>query len=165
MYILPVDDLGRGQVSDSGGTTPQSGTKMSSRIQSAAAVILVFAVSGCIDSRCYSDLDCPGSKLCDLSGRTCYTPECAETDPESCGSGRYCERGLCREGCTTTAECGEDRKCVENRCQLLPSDCECISPPTFCSRDLHPDSPTFNQQVCMAEPAGDARLLFFGNVG
>ncbi len=131
----------------------------------AVALLVVSAsslLSGCIESRCYGDADCPSGKVCLEETGKCLAPECTAAAP--CPAGYLCLNSFCDKGCLTDEECGEGFKCVGAFCTPYRESCDCTGAPPFCTEDLNPNSTSAGQQVCSDAPGEGGVALFFGSI-
>lgn len=65
---------------------------------------LLVLSPGCVEQKCYDDLDCPSPKICNASGRCVY--EC--TDDADCGVGFKCVANRCRPNPQGNITCPDD---------------------------------------------------------
>ena len=129
-------------------------------------LLATVLLDGCIQSRCYRDRDCPGGQVCNTSTGACVVPDCLLDD--DCPEGRICQSHACVPGCAGDDDCGTAKRCVAGHCVLETSSgsgCICVGAPKLCAPDIHPDSPTFQDEICLGSTSQTAKLLFFGNTG
>lgn len=97
------------------------------------AVLLLLAMpalyTGCIDSRCYEQNDCPSDKICGTSGRCIY--ECSSN--QDCGSAFTCVDHRCKPNDPATDDSGvsaynETGTSVNADCppEMVPVDAVCM---------------------------------------
>jgi hypothetical protein len=134
----------------------------------AAAVSTVTAAllaqSGCINSRCIRNSDCPAGQICVGATGQCQPPECLSDT--ACGPGRICESFFCVAGCRSDDDCAPDERCDDyDRCRQIGTECDCLLGPAFCLEDLNPRSAGFGRQACVADDDEAGTAVFFGSVG
>jgi hypothetical protein len=126
-------------------------------------VVVGGLLSGCIESRCYGDADCPAGRVClEEGGGKCVEPECTAAAP--CPAGYLCVNSFCDKGCLTDEECGEGFRCVGALCTPYQESCDCTGAPPFCAEDLNPNSASAGQEVCSDVPGEGGIALFFGSI-
>lgn len=106
-----------------------------------AALALLAATSGCVDSRCTRNAECPVGQVCVTATGACEAP-----------------------ACTSDAECADDQRCFANHCVPRDESCDCAQAPTFCGVDLNPLSPSGGHPVCVPGAFDQGAMLFFGSV-
>lgn len=129
----------------------------------AVALALVgLTAPGCIDSRCGSRAECPQGKMCNVPTGACIDPECASHS--DCDPGNVCQDGFCEPGCLSDDECASNERCVDFRCVEITEACEGPAIDPYCLTDLHPDSPTSGETLCVPHDFEQGTVLFFGSV-
>lgn len=127
-------------------------------------MVLLMAMTSCVESRCYRHSDCPSGKVCEGETGQCVVPEC-NLDTE-CAQGTVCESYQCVEGCVTSKDCPSGFECSSRRCLEYSPACQCPSSPAFCLADVNPGSPGYQQPLCLpSQVEGQAVVLLFGSVG
>lgn len=139
-------------------------TVIANRLSDLVAGVLVATLllcSGCVESRCYGDADCPAGQVCLMTGK-CMEPECTAANP--CPEGHFCSNAFCQKGCLADAECGDGFKCIGAICTPYRAQCDCTGAPPFCAADLNPNSPGSGQTTCSDDPGEGGVGLFFGSI-
>lgn len=124
-------------------------------------LLTLFGVTGCVNSKCFQNADCPEGRIC-LDDGTCTVPECQSNS--ECSEENVCSSNQCVPGCRTDENCETGMLCFNNQC-VEQSECDCPKAPEFCHPDLNPNSPTFNQTVCLNDSFEQGAALFFGSLG
>jgi Cys-rich repeat protein len=119
-------------------------------------------MSGCVDSRCARNSECPAGEVCIVATGRCAAPEC--TSDSQCGAGRICDAFACVPGCRADAECAKGETCFSNRCVPIRSGCDCPASPEFCGIDQNGKSPLTGLNACVPDSFPDGVALVFGSV-
>ena len=149
-------------------------------------LLALLPASGCIQSVCYRDADCPTGKYCDQASGKCK-PKCVTdsdcvqgekcvaskglcVEPQcqthaDCGAGAICVDYQCIPGCAKDADCPDGKRCFESRCVAFSQACNCPLAPEYCVQDINPVSPSFGSSLCLPDSFPHGAALFFGSVG
>jgi hypothetical protein len=133
---------------------------MEARPLSALVLAAAAASTSClVTSRCVGDDDCWGNERCDATTGACVL-ECGEGWASACvGDRPWClvEENRC-VACLETDDCGDAEQCLGWSC--VPT-----IAPGFALVDENPLSPSFGEEVSLADFLGRPVLVYFATLG